>query len=416
MDISIQPERKSYLRRYWFLIPLTAIVIAVVALTGSLGSASYVADRANIVFGDVKRGEFSVQVRGTGTLVPKNIQWLAANVDGRVDMLTLEAGAVVAKGDVIATLSNPKLHEQLEEAKWEMEAQTKEFRAAEAALQSQLVDLRVAARNAELDYDSAKLKLDAEQSLVERGIVSRLSFEQSKLATEQHRERISSARERVQMMEANLDAQIEAHAARLNKIRNSLNLVQQQIDDLTIKARIDGVLQEVVLKLGQQVVQGAEVARIAPHDNLVAMLEVQEYQVRYISLGLAVTVDTRSSKIPGKVVRIDPAVTNGVIKVEVALEGEMPPEARPDLSIEGTIDVERKDDALYVNRPSYVQSDSKAKIYVLDEDGDFATQSEVTLGRASTRHIEVLAGLQPGDRIIISDSSAWEDHKRIRIR
>ena len=416
MDISIQPERKSLLKRYWLLIPLAVVVTAILALTNSFGSASYVADRDKLVLGGVQRGEFFVQIRGVGTLVPKNMQWLAANVDGRVDTIEVEPGAVVSHGDVIAKLSNPKLIEQLEEEQWEMQAQAKEFHAAEVSLQSQLVDLRVAARNAELDYESSKLKLDAENALVERGIVSRLSYEQTKLATEQFRERIGSARERVKMMEANYAAQVEAHTARLNKIRNSLNLAQQQIDDLTIKASINGVVQDLVLKLGQQVVRGTDVARIAPHDNLVALLDVQEFQVRDISLGQAVTIDTRSSKVAGKVVRIDPVVSNGVVKVEVVLAGKMPPEARPDLSIEGIIDVERKDDALFVNRPSLAQSHSRTTVYVLDADDDFAVRTPVEFGRASTRHIEVLAGLKEGDRIIVSDPSAWESHERIRIR
>ena len=232
MDISIQATKKSPLRRYWpIIIPVLGALIAIVIVSRSFGSATYVVDRDKLVFGKVQRGDFSIQVRGVGVLVPKNIQFLASNVDGRVDSIAVEAGAVVNKGDVVATLSNPKLHEQLEEARWELEAQTKEHRASEAALRSQLVDLRVEARNAELEFESAKLKLDAEQTLVERGIVSKLQFEQSKLTAQQQKERITSARERVGMMQANLDAQIEAHAARLNKIRNSNNLIQQQIDE-----------------------------------------------------------------------------------------------------------------------------------------------------------------------------------------
>lgn len=416
MDISRQPQNKSLLKRYWPVFPVVGVIIAIFAAAESFGSASYVVDQERLVFGDVKRGDFSIQVRGVGSLIPKNIQWLAANVDGRVDNIAVEAGAVVKKGDVIATLSNPKLKEQLEEVKWELEAQSKENRASEVALQSQLVDLRVGARNAELEYESANLKLDAERALVERGIVSKVNFEQSKLAAEQHKERIKSARERVAMMETNLEALVEAHAARINKMRNSHNLIQQQIEDLTVAARIDGVVQEMVLKLGQQVTQGAEVAKIAPHDSLVALLDIQDFQVRDIVLGQAVIIDTRSSKIAGKVVRIDPAVVNGVVKVEVAMDGPMPPEARPDLSIEGIIDVESKSDALYVNRPAFAQSRSKVTLYRLDSDGDTAERVSVDLGRASTRHIEVIGGLKEGDRIIVSDPTAWESHAKIQIR
>jgi multidrug efflux pump subunit AcrA (membrane-fusion protein) len=217
-------------------------------------------------------------------------------------------------------------------------------------------------------------------------------------------------------MEANLAAMEEAHVARINKMQNSNNLIQQQIDDLTVRARIDGVVQEMALKLGQQVMQGSEAARIAPHDNLVALLDIQDFQVRDIVLGQIVSVDTRSSKIPGKVVRIDPTVTNGVVKVEVVLTGKMPPEARPDLSVEGVIDVERKRDTLFVNRPSFAQGYSKTTLYRLDSDGDAATRVNVEFGRASTRHIEVISGLKEGDRIIVSDPSAWESHSNILIK
>jgi len=416
MDITRQPQKKSVLKRYWLAIPVTGVIIATLVAFNSFGSASYVADRESLIFGEVKRGDFSVQIRGVGTLVPKNIQWLAANVDGRVDSIAVEAGARVKKGDVIAILSNPKLKEQLEESSWELEAQAKENRASEMALESQLANLRADAKNAELDYKSAKLKLDAEQALVSQGIVSKLTFEQSKLTAEQHKERIKSQRERLSKMQANLAAMVDAHVARIKKMRNSHNLIQQQIDDLTIRARIDGVVQEMALKLGQQVTQGTEAAKIAPHDSLIALLDIQDFQVRDIALGQTVSIDTRSSKIIGKVVRIDPAVTNGVVKVEVALADKMPPEARPDLSVEGVIDVERKRDALYVERPAFAQSHSKVVLYRLDSDGDAAMRANVELGRASTRHIEVINGLKEGDRIIVSDPSAWESHNNILIK
>jgi multidrug efflux pump subunit AcrA (membrane-fusion protein) len=416
MDIRIEPNRRPLLRRYWPVLPALGVVVALVVANRSFGSATYVAEGDELAFGAVQRGEFAVQVRGAGTLVPKHVQWLATNVDGRVDGIAVEAGSAVEAGDAIVTLANPKLEVELREAQWELEAVTKENRAAEAALRSQLADLRAVARNAELDHESAKLKLEAERQLVERGIVSRLTFGQSRLAVQQHEERIASARERVTMMEANLAALVDAHAARENKLRNSLNLIRRQVDDLTVRARIDGVVQEIAPKLGQRLVQGAEVARIAPHDNLVALLDVQDFQAPDVALGQAVTVDTRTSRVAGKVVRIDPAVTNGVVKVEVAFDGPMPPEARPDASVEGVIDVARKRDALFVERPSFAQSGRRLALYRVDDDGDAATRVAVELGRASTRHIEVLGGLREGDRIIVSDPSAWERHDHILIR
>jgi multidrug efflux pump subunit AcrA (membrane-fusion protein) len=283
-------------------------------------------------------------------------------------------------------------------------------------LQSQLADLRADAANAVLDYRSAKLKVDAEQKLVENGIVPRVTFEQSKLVVEQDRQRIESQRERVAKMQASLQATMEAHSARLEQMRNSRDLIGQQIDDLAVRAPIDGVVQEMALKLGQQVTPGVEAAKIAPHGNLVAQLDIQAFQARDIALGQAVAVDTGSSTVAGTVTRIDPAVTNGVVKVEVGLRGPMPAEARPDLSVTGVIDIERKPDALYVERPAAAQSYGKTTLYRLDADGDAATRVNVEFGRASTRSIEVLGGLKQGDRVIVSDPSAWESHADILIR
>ncbi len=359
MDIHRQPQQKTPWKRYWPALTVAAVGVALIAFN-SFGSASYVASRDSLIFGDVKRGDFVVQVRGVGTLSPKNIQWQAVNVDGRVDNIAVEAGASVKQGDVIVTLSNPKLKLQLEESTWELEAQAKENRAAEMELRSKLAEVRAEANGYDLDFKSAKLKLDAETALLQKGIVSRITVEQSSLAAEQFKERARSQRDRVAKMEANLAAMVEAHEARANKLQNTHDQIRQQIDDLTVRARIDGVVQAMTLKLGQQVTQGTEAARIAPHDSLVAQLDVQDFQVRDVSLGQEVTIDTRSSKIAGKVVRIDPAVTAGVVKVEVALSGKMPPEARPDLSVEGVIDIERKAGALFVDRPSFAQGFSKA--------------------------------------------------------
>ena len=306
------------------------------------------------------------------------------------------------------------MKEQLQETKWELEAIKKEYDASEASLRADLANLRTEAKNAVFNYDSAKLKLNAEKGLVESGIVSKLTYEQTKLNVSQEKERIQSADERVKMMEVRLRAEIDAHAARIQKMNNTLNLIQQQVDDLQVRSPIEGVVQQMAIKLGQQVVSGTEIARIAPHDSLVAMLDVQDYQVRDIRLGQPVNIDTRGNVIRGKVSRIDPAVTNGIVKVEVALEGEIPPDARPDQSIEGVIDIDRKEQTLFVTRPPLAKSHGKAAIFRLD--GNVAVRTVVDFGLVSTRSIEVVSGLKAGDRIIVSDASAWESHEKILLK
>jgi multidrug efflux pump subunit AcrA (membrane-fusion protein) len=413
MDIARTRNKIVGIKRYWIPLSVGAALLIAIGISRVVGSSAYSVDSDKIIVGEVKQGDFSVQVRGIGTLAPKNIQWLAANVDGHVERINVEAGAEVRKGDVIVTLSNPKLHNMLEESRWEIEAQEKENRAAEMGLESQLADVRAEASNAELEYQGAKLKLDAEGKLVGQGIVSRITYEQSSLAVQQAQRRIASKRERVSKMQANLMSMMDAHKARMNKLQKAHEQIQRQIDDLQVHASIDGVVQEMELKLGQQVVQGTQVARVAPHGDLIALLDVQEFQVRDIAVGQAVTIDTRSSKVAGKVTRIDPAVVNGVVKVEVTFNGALPSEARPDLSVEGVIDVARKANTMFVDRPSFAQSFSTATLYVLD--GDTAMATKVQLGRASTRQIEVVKGLKPGDRVVVSDTSAWEGQHRVDI-
>lgn len=416
MDIARNPQTKPVMRRYWPLLAAAGVLLALFLIYRSIGGASYVAQRRNLVFSEVRRGEFAIQIRGVGTLVPKNIQWLAANVDGRVESLPVEAGAKVKKGDIIANLVNPKLKEQLEESGWELIAVDKEQNAKIMKTEAALASIMADESDAEMEYKSAMLKVEAERPLADKGIVPRVEYEQSKLTAEQFKERIRVQRDRVRRMEENVAAMREAYVARMSKMHNTHNLIQQQIDDLTIRSRIDGVVQSMSLKLGQQVTPGTEAAKVAPYDNLVAMLDVQDFLVRDIAPGQVATIDTRSSKVLGKVVRIDPAVVNGVVKVEVAFDGTMPPEARPDLSVEGVVDVERKPGALFVDRPALAQSGTRTSMYLLNEDGDAAQRVNVQFGRASTRQIEVLAGLKPGDKVIVSDVSAWESHSNILIR
>lgn len=414
MDIARKVGKKRFSKRYLWGGAAAVLIIAAVMIRDGFGSASYVVDSDDVIIGQVQRGDFAVQVRGIGVLMPKDPQLLAVNVDGLVQSIEVEAGTSVKKGDVIAQLSNPRLNEQLEEARWELEAQVKENRAAQSALRSQLSDLRADAKDAELDYLSTKVKYDAEQKLVDKGIVSKITVEQSRLTVEQHRQRMASQRERMASMQDNLAATIAANEARSLKLEKSKNIIQQQIEDLTIRAGIDGVVQTMKLELGQRVTAGTEAGRVTPPDSLIAMLDVQDFQVKDIALHQAVTVDTRTSKIPGRVVRIDPAVTNGVVKVEVELTGKMPPEARPDLSVEGVIDIEKKRDVLYVERPAFARSQSRAALYVLD--GREATRRDVQFGRASTRYIEVASGMRQGDRVIVSDPSAWEGHDTILVK
>jgi HlyD family secretion protein len=414
MDVLREEQKKPLWRRKWMALPVLGIAIAVLVGSSSFGNADFVVDKDRVSIAAVQRGEFLVQVRGAGVLTSKHNQVIGSTVEGRVERIELEPGADVRQGDVLARLSNPKLPEQLSEMRWELEALSKDNRAGEAVLRSELADLRVEARDAASNYELAKMKVEAEQTLLDRGIASRLNFEQTKLTAQQQKERIASSNERVRMMEERLAAMVDANQARVRKLNNNLSSIQQQVDDLLVRAPIDGVVEQVALKLGQAVIAGTEVGRIAPHDNLVAILDIQDYQASDIRIGQPVHLDAHGSTIQGKVARIEPTVNNGVVKVEVEILGTLPADLRANQSIDGVIDIDRRKDALFVARPQMAKGHGRTAVFRVD--GDTAVRTPVDFGLVSTRDIEVLSGLKPGDRIVVSDSAAWESHERVYIK
>ncbi|MEO8378451.1 MAG: HlyD family efflux transporter periplasmic adaptor subunit [Acidobacteriota bacterium] len=414
MDVLIQEPKKPLWRRKWMALPVLGIPIAVLIANSSFGNADSVVDKDRVSIAEVQRGEFLVQVRGAGVLTSKHNQVIAVNVEGRVERIELEAGAEVRKGDILARIANPKLHEQLSEMRWELEALRKENHADAVVLRAELAGLRADSRDARSNYELARMRVEAEQTLLDRGIASRLSFEQTKLAAQQQKERIESSNEAVRMMEERLAAMLDAHQARTSKMNNGLSSIQQQVDDLLVRAPIDGVVQQMALKLGQAVTAGTEVARIAPHDNLVAILDIQDYQAGDIRVGQAVHIDGHGSAIQGRVVRIEPTVNNGVVKAEVEILGTLPPDLRANQSIEGVIDVAQRPNALFVARPQLAKGHGRTVVFRLD--GDTAIRTPVDFGLVSTRHIEVLSGLKAGDRIIVSDSAAWGKYERVQVK
>lgn len=415
MDIPVAPRKKWMQKKYWLIAGAALLLPVVVIATRGVSSVSYIADASTLVFGDVQRGNFAVLVRGPGTLVPKDIRLVTSNVEGRVERIFSRAGTELKAGQPLIQLSNPALLTQREETQFELEALSAEFRAAQVSMQSQLLDLKAQALKAKLDYESAKFKLDLQSKLVESGTVSRLDYESTKASVTTGEQRWRTEEERVLKMGENLQSTVQAHAARLGKTRNSLERIKYQIESLTVSASIDGTLQEMPLELGQQIALGANVGKISRHDSLMARLRVQETQIRDVAVGQKTIIDTRSSKVEGVVSRIDPAITSGTVLVDIDITAALPPEAKPDMSVDGVIETAMASDALYVSRPVFAQSFSKTTVYRVADKGGAAERIPVELGRASTSQVEVLAGLKPGDRIIVSDPTAWEKYDRIVI-
>lgn len=417
MDIARSQHKTFGIKRYWpwmLLLPIIAIAIKYLLF---IGQADFSVDSQSMVLGEVKRGQFSVSVRGNGILIPADIQWLATHVDARVERLVVKAGKSVKQGDLIVVLANPQLQQQLEETQWELEALEAETKAQRVAQESALLEQKSTTFNSKLDFESSQLKQNAQAQLIAKrsGAISKLDYEKTVLETRQHKQRWRINEERYSKMQENLVAQNNARIARLNKMRKILERVQLQVSNLSVRATMDSVVQDIPLEPGQQIPMGTNIAKLARQDSLIAELKVAELQIRNVAIGQRVIIDTRNNKVEGIVSRIDPAVNNGNVLVDVEFTQQLPSDARPDLTVDGEIKVAEIADTLHVKRPIFAQSQSQSSLYKITENGQFAERVAVKLGHGSVSEIEVIEGLNAGDKIIISDPTSWETYQKIRI-
>lgn len=416
MDIE-RADLKQRKRRRQVLLGLAVVAGLLVVGVGvaRLEPAAPGVDRASLWLDTVRRGEMLREVRGPGTLVPREIRWIAATTSGRVERIVARPGAAVEADTVVLELGNPEVVEQQLAAQSELAAAEADYAAREMMLESQLLDQRANFAAVRADYESAQLQAEAEKELADKGIIPRIQYRRSQLAEEQLKVRLDIERERLSKLGDTHQAQLAADRARIEQLRNAADLRRRQAESLTVRAGIAGVLQLVPVEAGQQVAPGANLARVARPDQLMAELRIPETQVKDVAVGQAARVDTRNGIVAGTVARIGPSVQNGTVLVDVELDGPLPPGARPDLSVDGTIEIERLADVLHVGRPAYGQPDSDVRLFRLDPETGIATRVPVRLGRASVSLIEVRQGLEPGDRIILSDTSQWDDYDRLSI-
>ena len=417
VDIVVGKQKSSLIKRF-FPLALTALIAgAGLYYTLFLGQADFSINSNTMVYGEVKQGNFSVSVRGSGVLVPDKIQWLSASVNAHVERVVVKPGKVVKKGELIIELSNPLLQQLLEETQWELEAKIAESTASKVEQQSLMLSQRALMLDAQLNYESSKLKRDAQSILFTKheGVVSKIDYERTQLETEQFSRRWHIQQEILQTMKANIVAQNNAIDSRLKKMRKTLERAQQKVNDLMIYASIDSVVQEVAVEPGQRVNMGGNLAKLAEQNSLIAELQVPELLIGEVNIGQQVMIDTRNNKVMGVVSRVDPAVVNGSVQVDVKFNDGLPKDARPDLAIDGEIKITEIADTLFVNRPIFAQSQSHTSLYKVSLDGDFASRVNVELGKGSVNQIQVISGLSLGDKIIISDASRWESYQKIRI-
>ena len=416
MDIS-RPDlaRKKKLRQALYAATAVIVVVVITTSVSSLEPAAPRVDPDTIYLDTVQRGPMVRQVRGTGTLVPERIRWIPATTDGTVERIVIRPGALVAPDTVILELSNPELEQSVLEARLNLEAAEARFSNRQVEVERDLLNQRATLATTEAQLKTARLQADADGQLFTQGLVSSLQLQQSQSAEQEFDTRYAIEQERLQMAAGTVEAQLAVEQAEVDRLRTLHELRQRQMADLYVRAGMPGVLQQVPLDEGQRITTGANLARVGDPTVLKAELRIAETQAKDVQIGQAAAIDTRNGIIPGHVARIDPAVENGTVTVDVALDGELPRGARPDLTVDGTIELERMDDVLFVGRPVFGQEESVVSLFKVEEDGTHASRTRVSLGRASVNTIEVLEGLQPGDRVVLSDMSSWDRFDRVRI-
>ena len=416
MDIPRESaKRQRRIRRIIYSI-LGLLVLALVTLGLSrLKPAAPSVDKATVWIDTVKRGPMLLEVRGLGTLVPEEILWIPATTDGRVVRRLVLPGVPMKADSVILELKNPELEQAALDAEWQLKAAEADYNSLKAQLDSQLLDHRAAAATVQADYRQAALNAEKDEALAKSGLGAELNSKLSKAKADELTTRNQIEQDRLSVSAASAKAQLEAQKAKVEQLRALYELKRAQLDRLQVRAGAEGVLQELLVEVGQQVTIGTILAKVAQPTRLKAELKIPETQAKDVQIGLLASIDTRNGIISGHVMRVDPAVQNGTVTVDAKLEGALPKGARPDLSVEGTIEIENLKDVIYVGRPAFGQPNSTVGIFKLDQEGNGAARVQVKLGRSSVNTVEILEGLKPGDRVVLSDMSTWDAFNRIRL-
>jgi multidrug efflux pump subunit AcrA (membrane-fusion protein) len=418
VDISRPDLKKKKRQRQWSLAIGGVIVLAaVVFLVARLKPAAPEVDRATIWTDTVKRGPMLRQVRGPGTLVPREdkIRLIPAETEATVVRIRVLPGAKVEPDTVLMDLVDPTLQEELLDAELQLKAAQADYTNTRARLQSDLMTQKAAAATVGADNSQAKLQAQTDKSLYDLGVISGLTYSASKGKADELGTRNNLEGERLTLNEKAIETQLAVQQTKVDQAKAMLALRQKQQDALSVRAGISGVLVDLPHQVGEHVAPGTTLAKVVQPDQLKASLKIAETQARDIQIGQPAEVDTHNGVIAGKVMRIDPAVQNGTVTVDVELAGSLPQGARPDLSVDGTIDLERMTDVLYVGRPALGSENSTISLFKLSSDGKTAVRVPVKVGRASVNSIQVIEGLQAGDTVILSDMGRWDSTDKIRL-
>ena len=400
------------------ILSLTALLAAVTYGVSRLRPALPTVERSAVWTDTVKRGPMIRQVRGIGTLVPREdrLRLIPAETDGTVVRIDILPGAKVEPDSLLMELTDPQLQQELVDAQLELKAATVEYRNLQAKLQSDLMTERSEQATVNADNQQAQKQAQTDKALYQLGVISGLTYDASQGKADEYTTRTGIERERLDVNKNAITTQLEVQQTKVEQAKTLLILKQKQIDALQVRAGIRGVLVDLPHQVGEHVTPGTTLAKVVQPDQLKASLKIAETQARDIQIGQPAEIDTHNGVISGSVARIDPAVQNGTVTVDVELTSSLPQGARPDLSVDGTIDLDRLQDVLYVGRPAFGNENSTISLFRIDSNGNTATRVPVKVGRASVNTIQVMSGLKEGETVILSDMSRWDKADRVQLQ
>lgn len=416
MDIPRTGEaHRRRLRRNISIVAGIAVVSLVTFGLSRLEPAAPTVETETVLIDTVKRGLMLRQVRGPGTLVPEDVRWISAPVEGRVERIPALPGVEVAADTVLLEMSDPQIQQSALEAEAQLKAAQADYDDLKAQLENQLLSQQAQVAAAESQSAQANLQEEADEKLAKDGLIPELNLKLSRLRAAQLSKQAAIERDRVEQNRRSAQAQLAAQRARVDQMRALHELRKRQVESLKVRAGIAGQLQELPVQVGQSVTPGMVLARVARPEKLKAELRIPEVQAKEVRVGMKATIDTRPDPIQGTVTRVAPSSQEGSVIVDVSLAGPLPKGARPNLSVDGTIEIERLENVLYVNRPAIGQANSKIELFKLVEGGKKAVRVPVELGRTSVNTVEIVKGLQVGDQVILSDTAAQDGYDKIRL-
>jgi RND family efflux transporter MFP subunit len=420
MDIVRPDLKKKKLRRniIWTVVAVLVIAGAAIAVS-RLKPAIPTVDASTIYPDTVKRGNLIRQVHGLGTLVPRedSIQLIPAQTDATVVRIRVLPGAKVTPDTILMDLADPELQQKLLDAQLQLKQAQADYKSTQATLQSTLMDKKTAAAAVTADYTQDQLQAQTDKQLYQLGVISGLAYNKSKNTADQLNTQHQLSQQQIDVNQNAIEVQLASAQTKIDQAHALLNLYQNQQNALEVRAGISGVLTPLAtpLQVGQHITVGTPLAEVVQPDKLKAALQIAETQAHDIQLGQPAEIDTHNGIVPGHVTRIDPAVVNGTRTVDVSLDGALPSGAVPQLSVDGTIDLQRLHDVLYVGRPAFGNENSTIGLFRIDPDGKTATRVQVKVGRASVTEIQILDGLKEGDRVILSDMSRYDNADKVRL-